>query len=327
MNSPIPTRFLILSDTHGKIIDLPKEPVDVLIHCGDLTEESKLLEFKITIQMLHQVEAPLKLVIPGNHDFTLDDPMFLKKLAEARLSPTDSTVIREYGEPGSSRKLFDESQDITFLDEGTHHFSLANGAALTVYASPYTPSTNDWGFQYDPQGDHIWDIGMDVNVVITHGPPHGIFDQGSGNLRAGSPSLFKAIANSRPQLHCFGHMHAGWGGKVVSWRDESNGEVSHFTAIDNEESEVVESLAKLRAGRFDSEERRREKEGRLEELTKRGYCAAVGSLGKTVFVNAAIEECHEEDIQHMPWIVGIALPRAQIEQENAEPSGNGKEGN
>lgn len=284
MSSPITTRFLIISDTHGKVIDLPTEPVDVLIHCGDLTEESKLHEFKTTIQMLRQVNAPLTLVIPGNHDFTLDTPIFHKKLAEAKLSVSDSAVIKENGKTGSARNLFKESQGITFLDEGTHRFTLANGAALAVYASPFTPSTNDWGFQYDPQEDHVWNIGNDVHVIVTHGPPHGIFDQDSENVRAGSPSLFKAVAKSRPRMHCFGHMHGGWGAKVVKWRDEFEGEVSHFTAIDNGESEVVESLATLRAEKFDSEERRREKEKKAEELLENGHCATSGSEGKTVFV-------------------------------------------
>jgi len=50
MESHISTRFLVLSDTHGEDLRLrcPAE-VDVAIHCGDLTEESKLDEFKTAI--------------------------------------------------------------------------------------------------------------------------------------------------------------------------------------------------------------------------------------------------------------------------------------
>lgn len=315
MEPTIPTRFLVLSDTHGKAINLPSEQVDVVIHCGDLTEESKLHEFKTTIQMLRQVNAPLKLAIPGNHDFTLDEPMFHTKLAEAKLSSTDPTVIQEYGRSGDARKLFEESESIILLDEGTHRFTLSNGASLKVYASPYTPSTNDWGFQYDPQQDHVWNLGKDVNVVITHGPPHGILDQVVGNTRAGSASLFKAIAQSRPQMHAFGHIHGGWGAKLVKWREEFEGEVSHFTAIDNGESEVVESLGMLLPRRFDSEERRGEKEGRLKEFMRRRYCGVVGDERRTVFVNAAIEGCEEELEEHFVWIVEIPLPRAEGEDD------------
>lgn len=317
MARSITTRFLVLSDTHGDVIDLPTAPVDVVIHCGDLTEESKLSEFQKTIEMLQQVNAPLKLVIPGNHDFTLDPPMFATKLLEAGLSPSDETVKTSYGESNTARDLFtDVERGITLLDEGTHHFLLPNGAALIVYASPYTPSTNDWGFQYDPTEDHTWDIPKNVNIAITHGPPRGIFDQTDGNVRAGSASLFRAIAGSRPQMHCFGHMHAGWGARRVRWREgccgeTTEGEVSHFTAIDNEESRVVESLGTLRERRFDTEEVKVEKAVRLDGYTQQRCCTVLEDVqvGKeTLFVNAAIEGCEESYPKHLPWIVEIALP-------------------
>lgn len=53
----IKTRFLIISDTQAQADDpllqnvqaLP--PVDVVIHCGDLTEESKLSEFHSALKL------------------------------------------------------------------------------------------------------------------------------------------------------------------------------------------------------------------------------------------------------------------------------------
>ena len=49
---PVKTRFFIISDTHG--IEFGREErfphnVDVAIHCGDLTEESKLGEYRATL--------------------------------------------------------------------------------------------------------------------------------------------------------------------------------------------------------------------------------------------------------------------------------------
>lgn len=77
MDAQIPTRVLVLSDTHGEgLHHMPQDPVDVAIHCGDLTEESKLGEFEEMVGLLRQINAPLKLVIAGNHDVTLDIPMF-----------------------------------------------------------------------------------------------------------------------------------------------------------------------------------------------------------------------------------------------------------
>jgi hypothetical protein len=48
-----------------------------------VTKESKLHEFKASIQLLKTLNPPLKLVIAGNHDFTMDTPAFRKKVAEA----------------------------------------------------------------------------------------------------------------------------------------------------------------------------------------------------------------------------------------------------
>lgn len=60
----IKTRFLIISDTHAeKGLAVPAVPVDVAIHCGDLTDESKVDEFRTTLGLLRAINAPLKLVI------------------------------------------------------------------------------------------------------------------------------------------------------------------------------------------------------------------------------------------------------------------------
>lgn len=67
MASHIKTRFLVISDTHGDaLIHRPTGDFDVAIHCGDLTEESKLDQLKMSLKMVLDNNAPLKLVIAGN---------------------------------------------------------------------------------------------------------------------------------------------------------------------------------------------------------------------------------------------------------------------
>ncbi|KAK0937501.1 hypothetical protein LTR29_010939 [Friedmanniomyces endolithicus] len=311
----IATRFLVLSDTHGELVQLPTEAVDVAIHCGDLTEESKLHEFRTSIALLTQINAPLKLVIAGNHDFALDLPMFKKKLADIPPPVDDAVVKREYGDFGEARSLLAKARDagIVFLDEGTHSFTLANGAKLTVYASPNTPSKSDWGFSYDPDnGDHDWAIDSAVDVVITHGPPHGVLDYTHAKKRAGSPSLFAAVARARPWMHCFGHIHEGWGAKQVTWRETASEEPSHFTDIDNDASALVESLATIHPRKYDGEDDLARKKAKLEKLEQKRYCSADASLlgdNKTLFVNAAIKG-DDAQTQQLPWIVSVPLPRA-----------------
>ncbi|KAH0369496.1 Metallo-dependent phosphatase, partial [Aureobasidium melanogenum] len=318
MNFQVPTRILVLSDTHGPDLTSSQvEPVDLVIHCGDLTQESKLDEFKQAISLLKSLDAPLKLVIAGNHDFTLDTPVFEQKLTEAGLKPPheDETVKNAYGAFGEARTLLESQRDagILFLDEGTHEIELANGALLRVYASPYTPSKAvGWGYCYDPSEGHDWKIGNNIDIAITHGPPRGVLDYTHNKQRAGCPQLFAAIAGARPLVHCFGHIHEGWGAKKVTWRgSEPTDQPSHFTSIDNDKSELIESLVTLRPGKFDSAADTVLEEQKLRDLGRKGCCYTAPRLERgmqTLFVNAAVEGA-ETDVQQVPWLVQLDLPR------------------
>jgi len=324
----IKTTFLLLSDTHAKNgIAIPDLPVDVAIHCGDLTDESKIQEFETTLALLRSIDAPLKLVIAGNHDFTLDEPVYQQKADAARrlFSITEELMRKEYGNPGDARRLLSqESEGIHLLDQGTHHFRLGNGADLTVYASPFTPSIEaDWGFQYKQGDHHDFAIASNVHVVVTHGPPKGVLDLSTNSRkRAGCEQLFAAVAKARPLLHCFGHVHEGWGGKLVAWRgtEPSSENPSHFTDIDNGASCVIETLATIESRPNDSIETKLDKEYRLRNLTEQAcrrtsHCsqdefpAAQGQT--TLFINAAVQP---GDGGHgrpqLPWVVDIELPRA-----------------
>jgi hypothetical protein len=90
---------------------------------------------------------------------------------------------------------------------------------------------------------------------------------------------------------------------------------------------VVETLATLRAGKWDSPEVVAGKRERLEGYVVRGYCTArcgsVESLGgqQTLFVNAAIQGLEEEEEGggfQLPWVVEMELPRAVEEEGNRE---------
>ena len=254
-DSGIKTRFAIVSDTHGLdcMPETQLQHANVAIHCGDLTEESKTAEYHVSIEQLRRINAPLKLVIAGNHDFTVDILNLKQKISEAR-PPLDPELIRkEYGDFGEARQLFEKEKDrgIIFLDEGTHHFILNNGASLTVFASPFTPSLGDWGFQYHPGQGHDFPI-EGADIVITHGPPKGIMDYAQSGQRAGCSGLFKAVAKARPRLHCFGHIHEGWGAKLVAWRKEISDNPSHLTDVDNGKSIIVANLSRLEAEQEDA---------------------------------------------------------------------------
>lgn len=302
----INTRFLILSDTHSKPFPDDRVPltlVDVAIHFGDLTQHSKLHEFESAIELLKELDAPLKLVIAGNHDFTLDNPTFKRMRAE--IEPPDmERVEMEYGCPGEARRLMESAAEygIVYLDEGVHHFDLDNGAHLVVYASPYTLSEDPWGFQYNIYEGHDWRINEQVDIMITHGPPLQILDHGRYEKHIGCPDLFRAVAQAKPLMHCFGHAHSSWGAELITWRDYRPEELSPATAINESESMVLENLDKVKWGR-------REYEKAKVVVTRHGredYLEAVRKVD-TLFVNAAIQG-QRKWLFNFPWVVELDLP-------------------
>lgn len=299
----IKTRFLIISDTHG-LGRLPnsikRQHADVAIHCGDLTTESELDEFKASLRLLQAVDAPLKLVIAGNHDFTMDIPVFERKVADA-CPPLDPMLIEQtYGYFGEARKLFGPETGITFLDEGTRIFRLENGAVLKVYASPYTPSDGDWGFRYHPYHGHAFSI-PEVDIVMTHGPPRGILDYSHFGEQGGCPFLFEAVVRARPRMHCFGHIHEGWGAKLVTWRQNLSGKPSHESDIDDEKSLLIDNLSSIRQS------------ARLTSLcAATSHCAGdpnhLRRGSQTLFINAATQGAEDFPLQP-PWLIDLELPR------------------
>lgn len=236
----------------------------------------------------------------------MDPDVYETEIANARHALGPEAVKTGFGDYGEARQLFEEAKDegIVFLDEGNHHFVLENGALLTVYASPWTPSlAGNMGFQYRPTRGHNFAIQNGVDVVITHGPPEGILDY-VNRKRTGCPHLFAAVAQARPRLHCFGHIHERWGAKMVKWQDPPKEAPSYFTAVDNDESFFVERLSGLKESDFDAPER----------CYKTSHCTGdanpLNHGGQTLFVNAAIEGTEAHPFQ-LPWLVDLELPRAE----------------
>ena len=189
-----------------------------------------------------------------------------------------------------------------------------------MYASPWTPSLGDWGFQYHPNEGRDFSISENVDVVVTHGPPLGIMDYTLSRERAGCPSLFAAVARARPRLHCFGHIHEGWGAKLVTWRETISNTPSHFTDINNDKSIVLEKLSNLKRTKIDTQANLEEKSKRLETYWRERCCkislchkdANVLRWGsQTLFINAAIEGDEEQPVQ-MPWVIDLELPAVAL---------------
>jgi hypothetical protein len=180
---------------------------------------------------------------------------------------------------------------VTYLSEGVHKFTLKSGKAFTIYASPYQPECGDWAFGYKRTEDRFslppapgmrsiaqQPIPNNVDIVMTHGPPRGILDLiPSKNEHTGCDVLLHAMQRVRPLMHCFGHIHEGYGVEVKTW------DYWHETPSQN--GVVRQATAK--------------------GMTSRSLGLTSGS--ETLMVNAAIMDDRNYPC-HAPWIIELQIP-------------------
>ena len=174
-------RIVLISDTHELHRELAVPPGDLLIHAGDFTFFSKRPWMYRDFDLwLGELPHRHKIIIPGNHEYLLEDP-------RQRSAITNATL------------LVDSGVEI----EG-----------LKIWGSPVTPLYGG-AFGKSRAEDckkHWAQIPEDLDILVTHGPPLGILDQGPGSERhEGCPELREAVLWARPRVHVFGHIHAGYG--------------------------------------------------------------------------------------------------------------------
>jgi len=174
-------RIVCIADTHGLHRELEVPPGDLLIHAGDFTLYSKppsvFSDFK---GWLGSLPHRHKVVVPGNHEFALEEP-------------------RDRGAITNAILLVDSGVEV----EG-----------IRIWGSPVTPLYGG-AFGMSRPGDrkkHWAAIPEGLDILITHGPPFAILDHGPrSERREGCPELLEAVFEARPRVHVFGHIHAGYG--------------------------------------------------------------------------------------------------------------------
>jgi len=208
-----------ISDVHGmwnKIEHFP--PADVLVCAGDLlanagfgyfTKDEEAAYQLTELKAFHDFLKAFKdsghykevVVVAGNHDW-----VFERRNADARAILTDVIYLQD---------------DSAVID------------GVKFHGSPWQRWFWDWAFnlpnhdenfyRYRAHATKIYDlIEDDVNVLVTHGPPHEVGVQPSSGLlgldyvprgmNVGDPIMAKRCDKlEHLKAHIFGHIHCGYG--------------------------------------------------------------------------------------------------------------------
>lgn len=172
-------KITIVSDLHGAYP--PTIGGDLLIVCGDLTPKDKLESYMGFFMWIAKQKYRKKIVIAGNHDGQIQkDPVLMKMMA-----------------------------DFEYLEDSGTEFE-----GLKIWGSPWTPTFYNWHFMKD-RGREIrekWDlIPLDTDILVTHGPPYSFLDTNLQGEMCGCMDLLAAVNRVKPRIHCFGHIHEGYG--------------------------------------------------------------------------------------------------------------------
>jgi Icc-related predicted phosphoesterase len=177
-------KIAAISDTHSKHEWLKIPPVDILVHTGDFTEGGTQAQAIDFFQWFQEQPAKYKIVIAGNHDF------FMAAGNQEKIK----AII-----PANVIYLNDE---------------LAEVGGLRIWGSPIQPTFLNMAFNR-ARGKEIkahWDLIPDnIDLLLTHGPAHGILDKTSRNKHVGCEELRKAVERQKPRVHICGHIHEAYG--------------------------------------------------------------------------------------------------------------------
>jgi hypothetical protein len=161
-----------------------------------------------------------KIIIAGNHDITMQKDYYAQhgaKMFHPRFFSNASFDVNEYA--ARSRDIVaTDSTDYTYPEDSECKLvdpNTTNETALSIYGSPWQPEFYDWAYNL-PRGTALkekWDmIPTTTDVLITHGPPHGILDKAADGVLCGCRELLTTVKNRvKPRLHIFGHIHEGYG--------------------------------------------------------------------------------------------------------------------
>lgn len=197
-----------LSDTHNRHKEFVCRGGDILMHTGDMTSHGSMGEAISFLDWYGAQNYTHKLLIAGNHDWIFE------KQPELMADECRSRGI------------------ILLNDSGAILKDMENEYLIRVWGSPVQPWFHSWAFnrQRGPDIKKHWDlIPKNTEMLLTHGPPHGIgsldvvtYANGTPKERVGCWDLSDRLAQTDVLLHVFGHIHEGRGVEYVGDRTYIN---------------------------------------------------------------------------------------------------------
>jgi Icc-related predicted phosphoesterase len=202
-------RIVCISDTHGlhKIMDEtnPIPQGDILIHAGDCTNVGKPHEVEDFVHWFMNLKGfDTKIFIAGNHDFAFEKHRY----------PHHKGDYDWYYHLMNEENL--SQSDVVYLEDSEFTIEYPEfSRPLKFWGSPWQPEFYNWAFNLPRHGEELekyWSmIPNDTDILITHGPPHGIRDFVPNNFEVGCELLRVRVEQVNPLLHVFGHIHNAYG--------------------------------------------------------------------------------------------------------------------
>jgi|SRR6185369_6144923 len=205
-----------ISDLHGFYPEL--QGGDLLIVAGDLTARDTPEQYHQFIDWISSQRYKRKIFIAGNHD---------------NIIFKHGGVLKIYQEADSSVQYL--------CDSGTEF------EGLKIWGSPWSlwfPGINPHCTAFTGSEEELIDkwekIPDEVDILVTHTPPHGIMDANFQEKHCGSKGLLgQLIYRIRPFLHVFGHIHEDYGQRETMACREGKRMHSVNASVVNERYEQV----------------------------------------------------------------------------------------
>ena len=166
-----------ISDTHNDHRSLELGSGDILIHAGDACIKGSYTEGLDFLWWFVKQPYKYKVLVPGNHDNKIKSHPELISLAH----DMGIHVLRD---------------DLVEI-EGLRIYGVCK-----VYMDKTRCNVAD-KYRF-----HSWKhIPENVDILVTHMPCHGILDANVNGVSIGCSELTKKVAEVKPKLHLFGHIH------------------------------------------------------------------------------------------------------------------------